>query len=131
MPDNTQFTSLKLVDRFAGDHPVTSPVLFFAAPQAVAMGDAALALTMTVGGTNQVMSNILFVDPESSGASEDLTLPAEADCEGLVLFIANTGGEGIVIKDDGTATIATLLTAEHAIVFCDGTSWYGGVLQET
>lgn len=131
MPDNTQFTSLKLVDRYDGDHPVQSPVLFFAAPQTIAMGDAALTLTMDVGGTNQIMSNVLFVDPESAGASEILTLPAEADCVGLVLFIANTGGEGIVINDDAAGTVATLLTAEHAIVYCNGTAWKGGVLQET
>jgi hypothetical protein len=99
----------------------------------VAMNDAAHALVLgTAGaGETQLVGNVVFVDPESGGASEDLTLPAEASCDGLVLYIFNTGGEGIVIKDDAAGTVATLLTAEHAIVACNGTAWKGLVGAET
>jgi len=131
MPQDTQFTSLKLTQLFGDGSAGRSPVLFFADPQTVAMGDAALSLVMTEGHANQVLSNVLFVDPESGGTEEILTLPPEADCKGLVLFIANTGGEGITINDDSATTIADLLTNEHAVLMCDGTSWFGGILQET
>lgn len=99
----------------------------------VAMGDAAHTLTLDTAGAaeTQITGLICFADPESAGASEDLTLPAEADSDGLVLFIFNTGGEGIVIKDDGGGTVATLATTEHAIVACDGTTWQGLVGAET
>lgn len=99
----------------------------------VDMADAAHALVLGTAGAaeTQLTGNMAFVDPNSGGASEILTLPAEANCAGLWIMIANTGGEGIVINDDAAATVATLATAEHALVMCDGTTWYGFVGAET
>ena len=96
--------------------------------EGIAMGDA--AHTLLVSGTatsNQtvITSNVLIVDPESSGSTEDLNLPAEASCTGLLLIILNSGGEGIVIKDDGGATKLTLDTAQSGLLYCDGTTWRG------
>lgn len=99
----------------------------------VAMGDAAHALVLDSPGAAETKldGNVVFVDPESGGASEDLTLPPVADCTGLVLYVFNTGGEGVVLKDADANTIATLLTAEHAIVACNGSAWKGLVGAET
>jgi len=65
------------------------------------------------------------VDPNSSGSTENLTLPAEAGCPGVFLLILNSGGEGIVVKNAATATIITLDTVQHGILFCDGAAWRG------
>jgi hypothetical protein len=91
------------------------------------MADAAHAIVQAAAGAGQTLlvGNCLFVDPNSGQATEDLTLPAEATSTGLVLHVFNTGGEGIVIKDDGGSTIVTLDTAQHATIACNGTVWKG------
>jgi len=96
--------------------------------EAIAMGDAAHTLLVTgtaASAQTKITSNVLIVDPESSGSTEDLNLPAEASCTGLLLIILNSGGEGIVIKDDGGSTKLTLDTAQSGLLFCDGTTWRG------
>tara|TARA_R110002012_G_scaffold277647_1_gene465155 strand:- start:66 stop:536 length:471 start_codon:yes stop_codon:yes gene_type:complete len=96
--------------------------------EGIAMGDAAHTLLVTgtaAGGQTVITSNVLIVDPQSSGSTEDLNLPAEASCTGLLLIILNSGGEGIVIKDDGGATKLTLDTAQSGLLYCDGTTWRG------
>lgn len=106
-------------------HVKANGLFFFNTPQTIDMDDAQVALTLVPGtptGT-EITSNILYVDA-NSGATEDLLLPPEADAAGLMLMIANTGGESIVIKEDGdSTTIHTLLTATNCILFCDGTTW--------
>lgn len=98
--------------------------------QTIAMNDAEVALTLDATGT-QLTSNMLDVDAES-GATEDLLLPAEAGCNGMMLFIKNTGGEDIVVKDDSdTDTIVTISTTEVGIVWCNGTAWTGGIMAAT
>ena len=91
------------------------------------MNDTGHAIVLSGAGAAEtnLTGNVVFCDPNSGGASEILTLPAEAVSAGLVILIANTGGEGIVVNDDGAATIITLDTAQHGIVACDGTSWKG------
>lgn len=95
--------------------------------QTVDMADAALALVYGTAGAGeaQVTAPVLLVDPNSGGAAEDLTLPPVATSEGVELVIYNTGGEGIVVKAVGGSTVVTLDTAQHARVFCDGTTWRG------
>jgi hypothetical protein len=104
-----------------------SKLLTFPSVTTVAMADAAHALVLGTAGAGEtkLVGNVVFVDPESGGASEDLTLPAEASSDGLVLFIFNTGGEGVVVKDDAAGTVITLDTAQHGIVACNGTAWRG------
>lgn len=117
-----------------GKVKVNTGLVHFANAQVIDMADAQVALTLNPGTPTGTLltSNVLFVDPNSAGANEDLLLPPEADCNGLVLFIFNTGGEGILVKEDGdSSTIATLLTAEHCIVGCNGTAWRGMVGAET
>lgn len=101
--------------------------LFVGAVTTVAMADAAHALVLGTAGAaeTQIIGNIIFCDPDSAGASEILTLPAEASSAGMLLIILNTGGEGIVVNDDAAGTIITLDTAQHGLVACDGTTWLG------
>lgn len=106
---------------------VSGSIFAFGNAQTIDMADAAVVLTLVPGtpaGTN-LTSNVLFVDPNSGQATENLDLPPEADCNGLVLFVMNTGGEGIVVRSDGGGTIITLDTAQHGLVACDGTTWFG------
>jgi hypothetical protein len=99
------------------------------------MNDVAHALIYGTAGANQtqVTSNVLLVDPNSGGGTEDLTLPAVASSVGVTLYITNTAGgaESIVVKDVATNTICTIAQDEHAVVWSDGTNWFGGVMQET
>lgn len=96
--------------------------------QTLDMNDTTVQLTVdnsTTAGT-LLTGNVMLVDPNSGGASEDLELPPEADVPGVVLWIYNTGGESIVVKDDsGVTTIDTLLTTEWGVFFCDGVAWHG------
>lgn len=97
--------------------------------EAVAMADATHTLLVTgtaASAQTKITSNVLLVDPDSSGSTEILLLPAEALCTGLVLIVLNTGGEGIVIKEDASSTtILTLDTAQSGLLFCDGVTWRG------
>lgn len=96
--------------------------------EGIAMADAAHALlvTGTAGaGQTSITSNVLLINPASSGASEILTLPAEALCTGLLLILINVGGQGIIVNSDAPATVITLTAAEHGLVYCDGTTWRG------
>ena len=56
-----------------------------------------------------------------------MTLLAEADCTGYVLFIANAAdaSEVLTIEDDGSNTLVTPAQNESAIIWCDGTAWHG------
>ncbi len=81
-----------------------------------------------LSGTKTVtvdMPPVLILDP--NGASRDVTLPAEADSEGLCFFILNNGdgSQILVIKDDGGTTIITLDFPDNGWVHCDGTKWRG------
>ncbi|MHA1574440.1 MAG: hypothetical protein ACTSX8_10650, partial [Alphaproteobacteria bacterium] len=97
----------------------------FADAQTLGMNDVTVQLTVdpvALVGT-LLTSNVMYVDAES-GSTEDLELPPEASCNGLVLFIVNTGGESIVVKDDAAGyTVVTIATGKAAIVCCDGTTW--------
>jgi hypothetical protein len=84
-----------------------SKLLTFPSVTTVAMADAAHALVLGTAGAGET------------------NLPAEASSDGLVLFIFNTGGEGVVVKDDAAGTVITLDTAQHGIVACNGTAWRG------
>ena len=67
---------------------------------------------------------MLFIDPNGA---RDLTLPAEADSDGLFFIIVNQAGssEVITIQEDTPATVCTPDQNETALVFCDGTTWEG------
>ena len=106
---------------------VTVGKALYQSVQTIDMADGAMALVQAAAGAGETLlaGNVLFVDPNSGQATEDLTLTAEATSVGLVLHVFNTGGEGIVIKDDGGSTIVTLDTAQHATLACNGTAWKG------
>lgn len=91
------------------------------------MADAAHTLVYgtAAAAQSQLTGNVLFVDPNSGQATENLDLPAFASSKGVVLHIFNTGGEGIVVRAPGPVTVITLDTAQHGVVACDGTAWRG------
>lgn len=96
--------------------------------QTIDMNDAAVTTTLVPGtpaGT-LITGNVLYVDA-SSGTTENLLLPPEADCNGLYLIIVNTGGETINVQNDAAGAVVTLETANTAYCYCDGTTWRGTV----
>jgi hypothetical protein len=92
--------------------------------QTIAMGDAAVTLTRVPGTPTGVFlyGNWLLVDAES-GTTENLLLPHEADCAGVLLLIKNTGGETINLQNDAGGAVATIATSETCFAHCDGTTW--------
>ncbi|MFQ5518162.1 MAG: hypothetical protein ACE5E8_11385 [Acidimicrobiia bacterium] len=80
--------------------------------------------------TQAEVDNNHFMSFDPGGSARNLVLPAEADNAGNWLFISNTadGAEVLTIQDDTPATVCTPTQNEDAIVWCDGTSWFGGVL---
>lgn len=92
--------------------------------QTLAMGDAAVVLTKTVGSPagTYLWGNVLLADAES-GTTENLDLPYEADMAGEMLIIKNTGGETINVRTDAGGAVSTLATSKTVILVCDGTTW--------
>lgn len=66
-----------------------------------------------------------FLKIDAGGSARDVTLPAEADSNGLFYVIANwsSGAENLVIKNDGGDTIVTANQNDVAVVWCDGSAW--------
>ncbi len=81
------------------------------------------ARTVTVAEIDQYQG--FAFDP--GGAGRTVTLPAEAASKGAVVFISNEAdaAEILTIENDAAATIVTPTQNEAAILWCDGTSWYG------
>ncbi len=102
--------------------------VFLLPVQTIDMLNATVTMTLVPGTPTGTLltGNILYVDA-TSGATEDLLLPPEADCTGLFLVIENTGGESIIIQNDAAGAVVTLETANVAYVVCDGTTWTGSV----
>lgn len=106
---------------------VAKPLTLGAALQTIDMADAEVELVWGIAaGAGQVLvtSNLLAIDPNSGGASENLridsTLPA-----GLVLFIQNTGGEAIALISNDGGALGTIDTGKAAAAVCNGS---GGAL---
>jgi hypothetical protein len=102
--------------------------MFVQVVQTIDMADAAVQMTAAPGlptGT-LLTGNILYVDANSA-STENLLLPYEADCTGMMLMIINTGGETINLQNDAGGALLTIATAETAMVACDGTTWRGFV----
>jgi hypothetical protein len=108
---------------------ITAGYIQATTPTTVAMADAAHTLVLGTAGANQtkLVGNLIFADPESGGASENLQLPAAASLSGVVLHIVNTGGEGVVVLGEAAATVITLDTLQHGWVASNGTGWYGAM----
>ena len=107
---------------------VNAGIFRYVNAQTIDMADVAVTLTLVPGtpvGT-LVTSNVLYVDP-NSGASENLLLPPEADWNGGMLVIVNTGGETINVQNNSGGAILTLETLNTAIVMNDGTTLRGVV----
>lgn len=81
------------------------------------------ARTLTVDEIDQWQG--FAFDP--GGAARTITLPAESASKGAFITISNEADalEVLTIADDGAATIVTPTQNEAAILWCDGTSWYG------
>lgn len=68
---------------------------------------------------------------DAGGSGRNVDLPAEEGMKGAYLFIGNSGGEDLTIRNDADSTIITIATTESGMVWCDGTSWYGSVGKNT
>ncbi len=65
---------------------------------------------------------------DPGGAARTVTLPAEGDAQGALIFVSNetdSALEVLTIQNDGVNTIVTPAQNEAAILWCDGTNWYG------
>ena len=132
----SQITALmggrKLSHSLDFDSTSAASALLRLAVQTIDMGDGTVTLVTkqtSTSGEVQLKGQILILDATSSGSSETLLLPPEADSKGLFLIATNNGGEEIVVKDDGDSiTVATIDTGEHALLYCDGsaTNTFGG-----
>jgi hypothetical protein len=77
------------------------------------------------------MPPFLIIDPDGA---KDLLLPAEADSSGyhFIIYNAAGGSENITVKEDGdSTTILTIGQGSIGLLWCDGTTWYGAVLDQT
>jgi hypothetical protein len=99
------------------------------AVQTIAMADAAVTLVVGKASSTQVqlVGSILYVDSDSSGASENLLLPPEADWSGPI-SIVNTGGEGIQLQNDAGTNVALISPGEVANAYSDGTTVFAKIL---
>ena len=81
------------------------------------------ARTITVDEIDQYQG--FAFDPGGSGRT--VTLPPEASSKGAFVTISNAADntEILTIQDDGSNTIVTPTQSEAAILWCDGTSWFG------
>jgi hypothetical protein len=116
---STILTQAELVRALSGAAgPASTIDQVSGAPQVIDMADAAVELVYGItpgAGQVAVTSSRLQVDPNSGGASEDLTIDTTA--AGLVLMIQNTGGESIVLKTNGGSTIGTIATGKTGLYF--------------
>lgn len=104
------------------------------AAQTIDMADAAVTLVYGTAGAGQVTltSEMLFVDANSGGSSENLIPPPVATSFGRILFIVNTGGEAVHFRDAGDTTdVMQIASGECAFAFCNGSAWFGGVIKTT
>ena len=96
-------------------------------PQTLDMDDATHTLILVGTATaaqTHLRGDVLFVDPNSGGAAEQLVMPPEAQSKGLKLTIVNTGGEDITVRNSANdATIGTVEDGDIGIAACDGTAW--------
>jgi hypothetical protein len=102
--------------------------------QTVDMANAKHTLVYGTAGANQsqIVANLMICDP--NGGDQILVLPTEASSTGVKITMTNSAdaAESITIKDDAEGyTVCVIAQNEHAIFWCNGTTWYGGVMQET
>lgn len=104
-----------------------------AVPQTVDMADAELVLTAVVGAPAGTLltSNILYVDPNSTGTTEKLRLPPVGDVGGIMLYIHNIGGENISVADDGGVVLNYLPPDRGAVFYSNNTAWQGFIGRTT
>lgn len=69
---------------------------------------------------------IQFLDP--NGVDRKITLPTEADSDGIIFWITNTDGGNVlnVYASNGITLLATISGSETGIFVCDGSAWTAG-----
>ncbi len=115
-----------------GKVKVSAGLFEFTNSQTIDMSGADVILTLVPGTPSGTLitSNVIFIDANTASDGV-LTLPPEADADGLVLLIANEGGEDILIRPDGTVNeftnvFLTIGPRDVALVTCDGSTWTAG-----
>lgn len=84
-----------------------------------------LSAARTITAVELSKYNGFAFDP--GGTARDVTLPAEAAAKGALICVSNESDntEILTIKNDAGTTIVTPTENEAAILWCDGTNWYG------
>ncbi len=85
----------------------------------VAMADSAITLT----------ADSAFHETMVPTSARNVDLPAEAVSKKIRFEIRNKAGSALIItvRNDAAGTICTPTQNETALVWCDGTTWYGTV----
>lgn len=83
-----------------------------------------LAAARTI--TSDELDRFQFFAFDPGGAGRDVALPAASRSKGAVVYVANTADAAEVLSvKDGATTVVTPTQNEAAVVWCDGTSWFG------
>lgn len=103
----------------------------------IAINPTAMASRISVKGQETLTGNrtitLAEIDTyngfafDPGGAGRNVTLPAEGSCKGVILMISNKAdaAEILTVKNDGGDTILTPTQNEAALLWCDGSAWYG------
>lgn len=64
---------------------------------------------------------------DPGGAGRNVDLPAEEACAGSLVFVSNEAdaAEVLTIRNDAGGTIVTPTQNEAAVLWCNGTAWFG------
>lgn len=84
-----------------------------------------LSAARTITAVELSKYNGFAFDP--GGTARDVTLPAEAAAKGALICISNeaNAAEIITVKNDNGDSICTPTQNEAALLWCDGTAWFG------
>ena len=106
-----------------GKVSITTGMFLHTSPQAINLGGGTVAVTLVPGtpaGT-LLTSNILIIDGGNAGT---IKMPPEANCDGAVFFIRNSGSDTVTVQNDAAGAITAYATTKAGIITCDGTNWF-------
>jgi hypothetical protein len=114
----TTLVKCRLLGRISQPHPTIPGIGGQQGTDSAVFPDADTALTV---GSAPIQVGV-------PTAARVATLPAEAQSAGLMFFFVNNsaGAFSITVKNAAAATIATIAQNKRGIVWCDGTTWFGG-----
>jgi len=108
------------------DAPNSSEAILEEGVQFIAMADATVTLARgaAASGQTQLRSNILIVNPQSSGNSEALLFPSAANIRGPYTVV-NIGTKAIAVQNSAGVLKLYIPAGEVGIVVSNGSAIYG------